>query len=102
MNDVFRITCSETFVSNSFSKDQFLTGLEISWKEMITLRGGYSYESGIIDDFDNGRTTAFTGLSAGFSMELPVSDDMNFGLDYSYRPADPLQSVHTFGARIVL
>ena len=88
--------------SNSFSKDQFLTGLEISWKEMITLRGGYGYESGILDDFDNGRTTAFTGLSAGFSMELPISDDTNFGLDYSYRPADPLQSVHTFGARIVL
>jgi len=102
MNDVIRITCSETFVSNSFSKDQFLTGLEISWKEMITLRGGYGYESGILDDFDNGRTTAFTGLSAGFSMELPISDDTNFGLDYSYRPADPLQSVHTFGARIVL
>tara|TARA_Y100000994_G_C15679591_1_gene437150 strand:+ start:555 stop:1604 length:1050 start_codon:yes stop_codon:yes gene_type:complete len=102
MNDVLRITCSETFVSNSFSKDQFLTGLEISWKEMVTLRGGYSYESGILDEYDNGRTTAFTGLSAGFSVELPLSDDTNFGLDYSYRPADPLQSVHTFGARIVL
>ena len=102
MNDVLRITCSETFVSNSFSKDQFLTGLEISWKGMVTLRGGYGYESGILDEYDNGRTTAFTGVSAGFSVELPLSDDTNFGLDYSYRPADPLQSVHTFGARIVL
>ena len=101
MNDVLRITCSETFVSNSFSKDQFLTGLEISWKEMVTL-SGYGYESGILDEYDNGRTTAFTGVSAGFSVELPLSDDTNFGLDYSYRPADPLQSVHTFGARIVL
>jgi hypothetical protein len=102
VNDMFRITCSETFVSNSFSKDQFLTGLEVSWKEMVTLRSGYSYESGIFDDFDSGRTTAFKGFSAGFTVELPVSDDTNFGLDYSYRPADPLQSVHTFGARIIL
>jgi len=102
MNDVLIITCSETFVSNSFSKDQFLTGLEVSWNEMVTLRGGYGYETGIFDEFDNGRTTAFTGFSAGFSVELPISDDTNFGLDYSYRPADPLQSVHTFGARIVL
>jgi len=102
LNDEFRITCSETFVSNSFSKDQFLTGLEVSWKEMVTLRGGYGYESGILDDFDEGRTTSFKGLSAGFSVELPLSDETNFGLDYSYRPADPLQSVHTFGARIVL
>ena len=53
-------------------------------------------------DFDEGRTTSFKGLSAGFSVELPLSDETNFGLDYSYRPADPLQSVHTFGARIVL
>ena len=99
-SDMWRLTVSETFVSNSFSKDQFLTGVEISFKEMISLRGGYGYESGIFDDFDDGRTTAFKGLSAGFSVNLPISDDTNFGLDYSYRPADPLQSVHTFGARI--
>ncbi len=97
-----RLTISETFVSNSFSKDQFLTGLEFSWKEMVSLRGGYAYESGIFDDFDSGRTTVFTGMSAGISLELPISDETNFGFDYSYRPADPLQSVHTFGARIIL
>ena len=100
-SDMWRFTISETFVSNSFSKDQFLTGLEIAFKEMISLRGGYGYETGIFDDFDNGRTTAFKGVSAGFSIELPISDDTNFGLDYSYRPADPLQSVHTFGARVI-
>ncbi|MBL31567.1 MAG: DUF3308 domain-containing protein [Flavobacteriales bacterium] len=97
-----RLTISETFVSNSFSKDQFLTGLEFSWKEMVSLRGGYAYESGIFDDFDSGRTTVFTGMSAGISLELPISDETSFGFDYSYRPADPLQSVHTFGARIIL
>jgi hypothetical protein len=101
LNDEFRITCSETFVSNSFSKDQFLTGLEFSWKEMVTLRGGYGYESGILDDFDDGRTTSFKGLSAGFSVELPLSDDTNFGLDYSYRPAEPLQSLHQKYVQIV-
>ena len=101
-NDMFRITCSETFVSNSFSKDQFLTGLEFSWKEMVTLRSGYGYESGIFKDYDSGRTTAFTGFSGGLSLEIPISDETVFGFDYSYRPADPLNSVHTFGARIIL
>jgi len=100
--DVFRMTLSETFVSNSFSKDQFLTGLEFSWKEKVSLRGGYAYESGILDDFDDGRTTAFEGLSGGMTIQLPISDGMTFGLDYSYRPASPLSSVHTFGARIIL
>tara|TARA_B100000902_G_scaffold398958_1_gene467699 strand:+ start:556 stop:1614 length:1059 start_codon:yes stop_codon:yes gene_type:complete len=99
---ILRLTCSETFVSNSFSKDQFLTGMELSWKEMVSLRGGYSYESGIFEDFDSGRSSVFTGMSGGISVELPLSDDTTFGFDYSYRPADPLQSVHTFGARIIL
>ena len=60
------------------------------------------YENGIFNEFDDGRTTAFQAFSAGFSVELPISDETNFGLDYSYRPADPLNSVHTFGARIIL
>ena len=69
---------------------------------MVALRGGYSYESGIFEDYDAGRSTVFKGLSAGLSLELPISDETIFGFDYSYRPADPLQSVHTFGARIIL
>jgi len=97
-----RMTLSETFVSNSFSKDQFLSGLEVSWKERISLRGGYAYESDILSSYDDGRTTAFTGMSAGLTLQLPISDNTTFGLDYSYRPADPLSSVHTFGARIIL
>ena len=68
----------------------------------MSLRGGYGYESGIFDDYDSGRTTVFTGLSGGITIELPISDETIFGFDYSYRPADPLQSVHTFGARIIL
>ena len=98
----FRITLSETFVSNSFSKDQFLTGLEVSYKEMVSLRGGFAYEQGVFEDYDNGRTTAFRGPSAGITIELPISDQTRFGFDYSYRVADPLPSVHTFGARIIL
>ncbi|MDC0189462.1 PorV/PorQ family protein [Flavobacteriales bacterium] len=102
LNDDMRITLSETFVSNSFSKDQFLTGLEFSWKNMVSLRGGYGYEDGILDGFNSGTTTAFQGMSAGFSVDLPTKKGTQFGLDYSYRPADPLSSVHTIGARIIL
>ena len=99
---MFRITLSETFVSNSFSKDQFLTGLEVSYKEMVSLRGGFAYENGVFDDYDSGRTTVFSGPSAGLSFELPLSEDTRFGFDYSFRSADPFKSVHTFGARIIL
>lgn len=100
--ELFRITLSETFISNSFSKDEFLTGLELSYREMVSLRGGFAYEQGVFEDYDNGRTKAFRGPSAGITVELPISDETRFGFDYSYRAADPLPSVHTFGARIIL
>ena len=69
---------------------------------MVSLRGGYGYEDGILDGFNSGSTTAFQGMSAGFSVDLPTKNGTKFGLDYSYRPADPLSSVHTIGARIIL
>jgi len=98
-----RITVSGNFTSNSFSKDQLLFGTEYGYKSYLMLRMGYSYEKGILNDFDEGRTTAFTGFSTGFSVEIPVSEEgSSFGLDYSFRPANPLSSVHTIGARIDL
>ena len=98
-----RLTVSGNFTSNSFSKDQILFGTEYGYKTFLMLRMGYSYEKGIFNDFDNGRTTAFTGFSTGFSFEIPVSENgSSFGLDYSFRPASPLSSVHTIGARIDL
>ena len=69
---------------------------------MVSLRGGFAYEQGIFNDYDNERTTVFTGPSAGFTVELPMSNKTRFGIDYSYRVADPLPSVHTFGVRITL
>ena len=83
-----RLTVSGNFTSNSFSKDQILFGTEYGYKTFLMLRMGYSYEKGIFNDFDNGRTTAFTGFSTGFSFEIPVSENgSSFGLDYSFRPA---------------
>jgi len=102
-SEMFRLTLSETFVSNSFSKDQFLTGLEISFKEMVTLRGGFAYEYGMFEDYysiDN--STSHTGPSAGISFEAPISSETRFGLDYSFRAQSPFSAVHTFGARIIL
>lgn len=93
--------CSN-FTSNSFAKDQFLLGTEYGYKDYLALRFGYTFENGIFDEFNQGRTTAFTGLSTGFSFEVPIKGETSFSLDYSFRPADPLSSVHTFGARIDL
>lgn len=96
-----RITTMGTFTSNSFGKDEIKFGIEYAWKNMLMLRGGYTYEKGITNKDE--RTTVFTGPSAGFTVELPFGKNKStFGLDYSYRATNPFQGTHSIGARINL
>jgi len=96
-----RVSLAANFVSNSFTKDQFLFGLEYGFRSFLMLRAGYMYESGITSTTD--RTTVFTGPTAGVTLELPFTKSKStFGLDYSYRATDPFQGVHNIGVRINL
>jgi hypothetical protein len=95
-----KITAAGNFTSNSFTKDQFLTGVEYGFKSLLMLRAGYIHESGLRS---LERSTAFTGPTAGLTLELPLNDKgASFGFDYSYRAANPFNGVHTIGARINL
>lgn len=95
-----RVTAAGNFTSNSFTKDNFLIGVEYAWKEMIMLRGGMYTEKGMFQGEEN-RTTAFTGPSCGATVEIPFgSKKSTFGVDYSYRFTNPFGGVHSFGARL--
>lgn len=95
-----RITAAGNFTSNSFTKDNFLIGVEYAWKDMIMLRGGMYTEKGMFQGEGN-RTTAFTGPSCGATVEVPFgSKKSTFGVDYSYRFTNPFGGVHSFGARL--
>ena len=67
-----RITLSSNFTSNSFLNDQIRVGLEYGFKRTFKARVGYTYESGLYDE--EVRTTVFTGLSAGFAVELKAGN----------------------------
>jgi hypothetical protein len=96
-----KLTGAISFVSNSFSKDQYNYGLEYGYKSCLMLRTGFSYENGIFN-IDT-RSTVLTGPSAGFTIEIPFNNSKRtFGLDYSYRHTQPFQGVHSLGARINL
>lgn len=97
-----RITLAANFTSNSFTKDNYLIGLEYSWKEILMVRGGMATEQGIFKGEGN-RTTAFTGPTCGATVEIPFGEKKStFGIDYSYRFTNPFGGVHSFGARINL
>lgn len=97
-----RVTVAGNFTSNSFSKDQFKLGLEYGFKSFLMVRAGYDYEAGIFSD--DSRTTAFTGPTAGFTVEIPFGAEKqsSFGLDYSYRATNPFNGCHSIGARVNL
>jgi hypothetical protein len=98
-----RLTPALTFTSNAFTRNQITGGLEYSFKSLFALRGGYAFEEGGLDI--NERTTAYTGLSAGFSLDLPLSkeeDAGKFGIDYSFRHSNPFSGTHCIGVRLSL
>ena len=102
VNDMHRITFAGTFVSNSFTADQGVFGVEYAFRKMFHLRGGYLYEAGITNDAE--RTTVFTGPSAGLSVDFPFGDDKKsaVSIDYGYRATNPFAGVHSIGVRISL
>jgi hypothetical protein len=102
INEMHRVTFSGTFVSNSFTKDQGLIGVEYAFRKMVHLRGGYLYEDGITNDEE--RTTVLTGPSAGISVDLPFGEEKKsaFAIDYSYRSTNPFAGVHSIGVRVSL
>lgn len=95
-----RITLAGNFISNSFSKDQFVLGLEYSFKDILMLRGGYTYEQGIWDDINTSeRTNVNSGLSAGISVALPLNKEKGtyIGIDYAFRETVSFNNNHTVG-----
>ncbi len=100
--EMHELTVMGAFTENSFSKNQFHGGLQYSFRNMLILRGGYIYEDGITNESE--RTTALTGLTAGFSFEVPFKKggDKTFAVDYSYRDTDPFNGIHSIGIRVNL
>jgi len=96
-----RLTLAASFTSNSFTRDQVTGGLEYGFREMFMLRAGYTYEEDITDD--ELRSTVYTGLSAGVTIDVPLGKSgKKFGIDYSYRATDPFDGIHSIGGKFTL
>ena len=97
-----RVTIAANYTSNSFTKDNYLVGLEYGWKDMLMVRAGMVTEQGIFQG-EGSRTTAFTGPSCGATVEIPFGEKKStVGVDYSYRFTNPFGGVHSFGVRVNL
>lgn len=99
--EMHRITAAGSFTSNSFSYDQFGIGLEYSFRELVSLRGGYLSEQDI--NSTENRLTALTGLNGGISVDVPLGKGgKKIGIDYSYRSTQFYDGSHGIGLRLML
>ncbi|MBP9995010.1 MAG: PorV/PorQ family protein [bacterium] len=98
-----RLSLAVNFNSNSFSKDQFIAGVEGSFRDILILRGGYAFEKGIFDDIeDMDCTNVHKGLSLGASVQAPLNDKgLKVCIDYAYRNTAHWDGIHSVGARIL-
>ncbi len=96
-----RLTLGFAFTNHSFSANQTTVSAEYSYKEMLSVRGGFCYQNGIFGD-EAGYTTAYSGPMAGVSYDFKLNDENVVALDYSYRASNFFSGTHSFGIRIGL
>ncbi|MCX7697412.1 MAG: PorV/PorQ family protein [Bacteroidales bacterium] len=96
------LTVTANFLSNAFGKDGFSAGFEYNFKNLFLLHAGYTYEQGMWDV--STRTTAFTGPTAGLTIQVPLNKEKQsfIALDYAYRASNPFDGTHVFGIKLDL
>lgn len=99
-NSKHRITLAGAFVSNAYSKDQFIVGLEYDFSNYFQLRGAYTIEPGMWTN----NTSVYMGPSCGTSILIPLGkkSKSRIAIDYAYRFTEKWQGSHSIGARIIL
>ena len=98
-----RLTLAMNFNSNAFSKDQFIFGVEGSIRDILMLRGGYTYEAGVFKGIEDSEcTNVHKGLSLGATVQAPLNKKgLKVCLDYAYRNTKHWKGTHSVGARIL-
>ena len=104
LGDKSRLTIIGNFTSNSFSLDQLGGGVEFSFNQIVTLRGGYQYSIGL-EDLNAVDAPIYTGVSGGISIDVPVGREATkngFGIDYAYRASRLFGGTHNIGVRLAI
>ncbi|MBR6437888.1 MAG: PorV/PorQ family protein [Bacteroidales bacterium] len=98
-----RLTLAFNFNSNAFSKDQYIGGIEGSYREILMLRAGYTYEEGVTKNIEDDECTNVNkGFSFGATVQAPLNDKgLKVCIDYSYRDTAHWNGTHSVGARIL-
>jgi hypothetical protein len=89
------VTVLGNFRSNSFTDDQYAGGLEVNFRDLVFVRGGYLFQ----EDQDR---TFYTGANFGAGLNLDLGGSTAFTVDYAYRATDFFDGVNIITASIGL
>ena len=100
----YRLTFMGQYSANAFGLDNYGLGVEFALREIFMVRAAYRFENGIFSDAT--AATAYTGLAAGMSVNIPFKKDKStpsIGLDYGFRMTSPnnnFKHTHSVGLRV--
>lgn len=88
------------FTSNAFGSDQIGVGAELSFRDLVQIRGGYKYEI----DQNTDRESIYTGLSMGATVLVPVKrgSSTKMAVDYAYRTTTVFDGTHNITLRLAI
>lgn len=97
-----KLTGLFNFTSNAFSRDEVGGGLEFTFHDLFSLRGGYRYELG--SKASDEKKPVYTGISGGVSVNIPFrkGSDQMLSVDYSYLATRVWDGTHNISLRINL
>jgi len=84
------------FQNNNFSNDEYKLGAEIRFKDMIFLRGGYSFVDAGDSDYKDEENLFGPTFGAGFKL----SGDLDITFDYAFRTVEFFDNNQVFDIRI--
>ncbi len=94
-NDNFTSIFSSSFQNNNFLNDHYKFGLELSYDEMLFLRGGYTLAN---ERTNVGADDNIFGPS--FGAGFVIKGDVDIIFDYAYRTVDYFDDNQVFGLKV--
>ncbi|MBI1803721.1 MAG: PorV/PorQ family protein [Ignavibacteriae bacterium] len=95
LNDASKVRFSGLFQNNNFSNDEYKTGVEYTYNDLFSLRGGYNY----VTAQEVGRESIYSdayGWSFGLGVRTQLSD-LDISVDYAYRAVQFFGGNHAIG-----
>jgi len=98
VNDANTLRFSGLFQNNNFSNDEYKMGIEYTYSDIVSLRGGYNYVAAQEAGSENIFSDAY-GWSFGLGVRTPLSD-LDLSVDYAYRAVQFFGGNHAVGVTI--